>query len=79
MTLMYFFSALWKYYRGQTTIIHVVNVVHLMTSHVNIYPYRRPLQNRSLTKNFDDVDFPLCIMLESKYFFSGVNYRRKFQ
>ena len=53
MTLTYSHSALWKHYRDQTTIIHVVNVVRAKGAFddvacKNIYFCRRPLQNSSM-------------------------------
>ena len=64
MTLTFSHSALWKRYRDQTTIIHVVNAVRakgrarLMTSHINIYfCWRRSLQNIAVKSIYLYVSF----------------------
>ena len=46
--------------------------------HVNIYCCRRALQKYFFGKHCNDVDIPLCIILElKKIYISAVGYRRK--
>ena len=69
MTLTFSHLALLKRHRDQTTIIHVVNIackyLLLATSAAKEF----------FGKHCNNVDFLFCIMLESKYFFSTVNFR----